>query len=128
MTDVPCWYSFIVVPVAFVNIMSCPVPIVALLFLPSLLEFVNGGLTFYIRQLMIFLSVKLRWLQQNSKRFPKSKWKAQSKNDPLIFRPFLKVFRSTSEHFQKWPKNQGIVLALSLSNVNLLVKAFYTNK
>ena len=44
-------------------------------------------------------------------------WKAQSKNDPLIFRPFLKVFRSSwilaCGHFQKWPKNQGIVLALS---------------
>ena len=42
-------------------------------------------------------------------------WKAQSKNDPLIFRPFLKVFRSSWQllHFQKWPKNQGIVLALS---------------
>ena len=46
-------------------------------------------------------------------------WKAQSKNDPLIFRPL--IFQSTcqnsttSEHFQKWPKNQGIVLALSLS-------------
>ena len=46
-------------------------------------------------------------------------WRAQSKNDPLIFRPFLKVSTcqnsTTSEHFQKWPKNQGIVLALSLS-------------
>ena len=44
-------------------------------------------------------------------------WRAQSKNDPLIFRPFLKVFRSSwilaCGHFQKWPKNQGIVLALS---------------
>ena len=44
-------------------------------------------------------------------------WRAQSKNDPLIFRPFLKVSTcqnsTTSEHFQKWPKNQGIVLALS---------------
>ena len=42
-------------------------------------------------------------------------WKAQSKNDPLIFRPFLKVFRSSWQllHFQKWRKNQGIVLALS---------------
>ena len=44
-------------------------------------------------------------------------WKAQSKNDPLIFRLFLKVFRSSwilaCGHFQKWPKNQGIVLALS---------------
>ena len=43
-------------------------------------------------------------------------WRAQSKNDPLIFRPFLKVSTcqnsTTSEHFQKWPKNQGIVLAL----------------
>ena len=41
----------------------------------------------------------------------------QSKNDPLIFRPFLKVSTcqnsTTSEHFQKWLKNQGIVLALS---------------
>ena len=46
-----------------------------------------------------------------------SNWKAQSKNNPLIFRPFLKVFRSSwilaCGHFQKWPKNQGIVLALS---------------
>ena len=45
-------------------------------------------------------------------------WRAQSKNDPLIFQPFLKVSTcqnsTTSEHFQKWPKNQGIVLALSL--------------
>ena len=44
-------------------------------------------------------------------------WRAQSKNDPLIFRPFLKVFRSSwilaCGHFQKWAKNQGIVLALS---------------
>ena len=44
-------------------------------------------------------------------------WRAQSKNDLLIFRPFLKVSTcqnsTTSEHFQKWPKNQGIVLALS---------------
>ena len=44
-------------------------------------------------------------------------WRAQSKNDPLIFRPFLKVSTcqnsTTSEHFKKWLKNQGIVLALS---------------
>ena len=44
-------------------------------------------------------------------------WRAQSKNDPLIFWPFLKVSTcqnsTTSEHFQKWPKNQVIVLALS---------------
>ena len=44
-------------------------------------------------------------------------WRAQSKNDPLIFWPFLKVFRSSwilaCGHFQKWPKNQGIILALS---------------
>ena len=50
-------------------------------------------------------------------------WRAQSKNDILIFRPFLKVSTcqnsATSEHFQKWPKNQGIVLALSLS-INLI--------
>ena len=43
--------------------------------------------------------------------------RAQSKNDPLIFRPFLKMSTcqnsTTSEHFQKWPKNQGIILALS---------------
>ena len=25
---------------------------------------------------------------------------------------------TTSEHFQKWPKNQGVVLALSLSITN----------
>ena len=25
----------------------------------------------------------------------KLNWRAQSKNDPLIFRPFLKVFRSS---------------------------------
>ena len=34
-------------------------------------------------------------------------WRAQSKNDPLIFRPFLKVSTcqnsTSSEHFQKWP-------------------------
>ena len=28
---------------------------------------------------------------------------------------------TTSEHFQKWPKNQGVVLALSLSNIHLSV-------
>ena len=36
---------------------------------------------------------------------------------PCFFRPFLKVSTcqnsTTSEHFQKWPKNQGIILALS---------------
>ena len=26
---------------------------------------------------------------------PYNNWRAQSKNDPLIFRPFLKVFRSS---------------------------------
>ena len=44
-------------------------------------------------------------------------WRAQSKNNPLIFRPFLKVSTcqnsTTLEHFQTSPKNQGIVLALS---------------
>ena len=53
------------------------------------------------------------------------KWRAQSKDDPLIFQPFLKVFRSSwilaCGHFQKWPKNQGIVLALSPPNVCLVV-------
>ena len=55
-------------------------------------------------------------------------WRAQSKNDPLVFRPFLKVSTcqnsATSEHFQKWPKNQGIVLALSLSIYVLHVHVF----
>ena len=55
-------------------------------------------------------------------------WRAQSKNNPLIFRPFLKVSTcqnsATSEHFQKWPKNQGIVLHLSLS-INLICFFFY---
>ena len=53
-------------------------------------------------------------------------WRAQSKNDPLIFRPFLKVSTcqnsTTSEHFQKWPKNQGIVLALSPPITNEILR------
>ena len=60
-----------------------------------------------------------------------SNWRAQSKNDPLIFRPFLKVSTcqnsTTSEHFQKWPKNQGIVLALSLSLLTKLVSIGISN-
>ena len=52
-----------------------------------------------------------------SQDISQANWKAQSKNNPLIFRPFFKVFRSSwilaCGHFQKWPKNQGIVLALS---------------
>ena len=47
----------------------------------------------------------------------RNNWKAQSKNDPLIFWLFLKVFRSSwilaRGHFQKWLRNQGIILALS---------------
>ena len=73
-------------------------------------------------------------VQQNFKINAKginSNWRAQSKNDPLIFRPFLKVSTcqnsTTSEHFQKWPKNQGIVLALSLSLLTKLVSIGISN-
>ena len=72
-----------------------------------------------------FSDVNILDLQTNTwsaVKVSENKWRAQSKNDPLIFRPFLKVSTcqnsTTSEHFQKWPKNQGIVLALSPPNVN----------
>ena len=69
-----------------------------LLSLPEVLQYLSE-----------FLTLSLLYLISN--------WRAQSKNDPLIFWPFLKVSTcqnsTTSEHFQKWPKNQGIVLALS---------------
>ena len=35
----------------------------------------------------------------------RSNWRAQSKNDPLIFRPFLKVFRSSWQLLLKTFKN-----------------------
>ena len=50
---------------------------------------------------------------------------------PWFFRPFLKVSTcqnsTTSEHFQKWLKNQGIILALSPPIINLPVNCLYVN-
>ena len=71
------------------------------------------GVTYMYFKTEMFIAVTF----QSFHNLLKGNWKAQSKNDPLIFRPFLKVFRSSwilaCGHFQKWPKNQGIVLALS---------------
>ena len=62
------------------------------------------------------------WTSQHLPQTSILNWRAQSKNNPLIFRPFLKVSTcqnsTTSEHFQKWLKNQGIILALSPPIIN----------
>ena len=47
----------------------------------------------------------------------KSQLKGTEQERPLdfsaIFESLQKKLSTTSEHFQKWPKNQGVVLALS---------------
>ena len=55
-----------------------------------------------------FSKTKRKPAKKKSKQCISSKTKSTCQNS------------TTSEHFQKWPKNQGVVLALSLSIILLL--------
>ena len=57
---------------------------------------------------------------------PKRSANQRKKNQNSVYRVKLSTCQNstTSEHFQKWPKNQGVVLALSLSILPLGCSTF----
>ena len=59
-------------------------------------------------------------------------WKAQSKNDPLIFRPFLKVFRSSCQlllnTFKLFPSALETVYSSQFTSLTQVTKKIITTR